>query len=278
LFEAPVFKQAAIEAGLTVYPASSFRHIVVQRNPDITGIVLIPPHDHLGETLGRILPRGCDNAAVLDGLMRLAHETLDNHPLNSRRRAEAKLPANGIWLWAEGRSIELPLFTDKYGKTGGVVSAVPLCQGIGALIGLDRASVEGATGDLHTNYEGKVDAVLELLRTRDFAAVHIEAPDECTHDGDLKGKLQAIEWVDSRVVAPIMHKLEQSGEDYRLLVISDHRTLMSTRGHDGAPVPYIIYDSRFDMKTGFSYCEADAEGGRNPAVGAELMGQLFGNQ
>jgi len=275
LFETPVFRDAALSAGIVAYPGSSFRHIAVQKAQDISGLELTPPHDHLGETLGMHLPRGGENAAVLEKLMRLAYEVLDRHPLNMKRRGEGKLPANGIWLWAEGTAVELPKFVDKYGKTGAVVSAVPLCQGIGALIGLDRIYVEGATGDLNTNYEGKADAVIEALKTRDFAAVHIEAPDECTHDGDLKGKLQAIQWIDSRVVAPLAERLGKTGEDHRILIISDHRTLTSTRGHDGSPVPYIIFDSRIDRKTGLSFCERDAARGRIVNDGTMLMEILF---
>jgi len=275
LFEAPAFKEAAAQAGISVYPAPSFRHIAVQKKPDIEGIRLIPPHDHLGETVGLLLPDGCANAAVLENLMRLAHDILNIHPINMERRAKGKLPANGIWFWAEGRAVKLPGFTAKYGKTGGVISAVPLCQGIGLLVGLDKVTVEGATGELHTNYEGKADAVLEILKTHDFASVHVEAPDECTHDGDLKGKLQAIEWIDSRVVERLVEKLNKTGGDYRMLVISDHKTLMATRAHDGDPVPFIIYDSRYDRKTGLTYCEADSARGQYVREGTKLMGMLF---
>ena len=275
LFAASGFKEAAFEAGLAVYPGSSFRHIAVQKAPDISGIELTPPHDHLGERLGRLLPRGCDNANRLDRLMRLAHEVLNNHPYNEKRRAAGKLPANGIWFWAEGTAVELPGFAGKYGKTGCVISAVPLCQGIGRLIGFDSVKVEGATGELNTNYEGKAGAALDSLKRHDFAVIHIEAPDECSHDGDIKGKVQAIERVDSRVVAPIAAALKRLGEDFRMLIMSDHRTLMATRGHDGSPVPYIIYDSRYDKKTGLSYCEADAQRGSYINDGTELMSMLF---
>ena len=275
LFETPGFKEAALAAGVTVYPALSFRHIAVQKAAEIKGLELTPPHDHLGETLGPLLPHGGKNAATLERLMRLAHEALDSHPLNIKRRAEGKLPANGIWFWAEGTVAELPNFASKYGKTGCVISAVPLCQGIGAIIGLETIYVEGATGELYTNYKGKADAAIEALKNRDFAAVHIEAPDECTHDGDLKGKLQAIEWIDTRIIAPLADRLRKSGEDFRMLILSDHRTLTATRGHDGAPPPYIIYDSRFDRKTGMSFCEANAEDGRFIGDGTALMGILF---
>ena len=275
LFDEAEFKAAAEKAGLTVYPGSSFRHIVIQKTPEIEGIKLIPPHDHLGETLGQHLPRGCENAAVLESLMRLSHKILDMHPLNMKRRADGKLPANCIWLWAEGKAAELPNFTGKYGKTGGVISAVPLCQGIGVLIGLDAVYVEGATGELHTNYEGKAVAALEVLKTHDFAAIHVEAPDECTHMGDTAGKVQAIEWIDGRVLAPLMEHFRQTGEDYRMLFISDHKTLTSTRGHDGAPVPFVVYDSRVNCQTGLSFCEADAARGRRITAGTELMDILL---
>ncbi|MCL2401222.1 MAG: alkaline phosphatase family protein [Oscillospiraceae bacterium] len=273
LFETPVFKAAAEKAGMIVHPASSFRHIAVQKLADINGIVTAAPHDNLGEVIGPILPSGCDNAAALKALMQTAHEILDDHPINIKRRAEGKLPANGVWFWAEGTAVELPNFAEKYGKTGGVITAVPICHGIAALVGLEKIYVEGATGELHTNYEGKVAAALEVLRNHDFAAVHVEAPDECTHNGELDGKLQAIEWIDSRVLQPIIEGL--AGIDFRMLFLSDHKTLISTRGHDGDPVPYIIYDSRFDQNTGLTYYESDAARGAYISDGTELMSRLF---
>jgi 2,3-bisphosphoglycerate-independent phosphoglycerate mutase len=280
LFETPVFKAAASKLGIKAYPGSSFRHIAVQFAPDNDGIKTTPPHDHLDEALGPLLPCGCENAANLEELIRLSHEILDNHPINIKRRADGKHPANCIWLWAQGEAVVLPNFTEKYGKSGGIITAVPLCHGIGTLLGLERIYVEGATGELHTNYEGKVDAVLEVLKTRDFATVHIEAPDECTHSGDLKGKLQAIEWVDSRIIAPLLRRLGESKMDFRMLMMTDHRTLLSTRGHDGGPVPYVIYDSRTDNKTGLGFNEADAA--KTVAIigsltsGTDLINLLFG--
>ena len=275
LFDSPEFSKAAKEAGMVVFPGSSFRHIAVQKKPDIEGISLFPPHDHLGEVIENILPVGCDNADVLKNLMKLANEFLDRHPINETRRAEGKLPANGVWFWAQGESKELPGFTGRYEKTGGVVSEVPLCQGIGALIGLEVILVDGATGELDTNYEGMAEAALKVLDDHEFSAIHIEAPDECTHNGDTSGKIQAIEWIDNRVVAPMLERLYEKGEDFRMLVISDHRTLTSTRGHDGDPVPFIIYDSRVDNKTGLKYCEEDAKHGPHVKAGTSLMEILF---
>lgn len=275
LFDNPRFQKLAQEAGMSVYPAPSFRHIAVQKNADIDGIVLTPPHDHLGEVIGPLLPYGCGSAAVLKQLMIEAHEFLKSHPINEKRRAEGKLPANGIWFWAEGTAVALPQFTARYGKTGGVVSAVPLCHGIATLVGLDAVSVDGATGELDTNYEGKVQAALDILKKHDFAAVHIEAPDECTHNGDLPGKLQAIRYLDSRVVAPLIEGLHKAGYCYRLLLLSDHKTLTATRGHDGDPVPYLLYDSRRDQNSGQSYCEDDGDKGPSVDAGIKLMGLLF---
>ncbi|NLA85871.1 MAG: 2,3-bisphosphoglycerate-independent phosphoglycerate mutase [Clostridiales bacterium] len=275
LFDDPEFKKLAHEAGMIVYPSYSFRHIAVQSSADIKGIVLTPPHDHLGEKIGPLLPVGGPNAEILKSLMVKAHAVLDGHPLNQKRRAEGKMPANGIWFWAEGTAVALPQFYPVYGKTGGVISAVPLCHGIAALVGLEPITVEGATGELETNYEGKVDAALVVLKTHNFAAIHVEAPDECTHNGDLKGKLQAIEWLDSRVLLPLTEKLSASGYDYRLLILSDHKTLTATRGHDGDPVPYILYDSRKDEMTGRTFSEEEGEKGPYVDAGIRMMGMLF---
>ena len=277
LWEIPEFKAAADKAGMIVYPDPSFRHIAVQSGANVSGIKLIPPHDHLGESIGPLLPSGCANAEVLKELMTLAHKYLDHHPLNEARRAAGKMPANGIWFWAEGTAVELPNFYEKYHIKGGVISAVPLCHGIAALTGLDMIHVEGATGELETNYEGKVDAAVQCLQNgADFVAIHVEAPDECTHNGDLPGKLQAIEWLDSRVTAPLLEKLAAADiQDYRLLMLSDHKTLTSTRGHDGDPVPYLIYDSRKDSGFGGVYDEPTGMAGRTVEAGTALMGMLF---
>lgn len=279
LFAHPDFKEAAEKAGMRVHPAASFRHIAVQKGADISGITLIPPHDHLGEVIAPLLPSGCANAAVLSELMELAHTILDRHPINEARRASGKLPANGVWFWAEGTAVALDSFYDKFQKTGTVISAVPLCHGIARLAGLDISLVEGATGELETNYEGKVDAAVEALKSgKDFAAIHIEAPDECTHNGDLPGKLQAIEWLDSRVMAPLTAAMDREAFDYRLLLLSDHKTLTSTRGHDGDPVPYLLYDSRRDTALGLPYCEETGEKGPNYQDGASTLMRLLFEQ
>ena len=283
LFADPQFKAAADAADMLVHPAQSFRHVAVQSGSSIEGVRLAPPHDHLGEQIGAILPQNKDgstnpNAETLKSLMKLAHEVLDRHPINEKRRAEGKLPANGIWFWAEGTAVKLPNFVERYGKTGGVISAVPLCFGIAALTGLEKVEVPGATGELDTNYDGKVKAAMRVLKSHPFAAIHIEAPDECTHNGDLDGKLDAIQRLDSLVVTPVIERLSLTKDDFRVLILADHKTLTSTRGHDGEPVPFVIYDSRRQRHNGFTYREIDGAKGLTVTTGTELMDLLFGDE
>lgn len=275
LFAHPDFKPYADEAFMSVAPAYSYRHLAFRKNADIAGICLAPPHDHLGEKAGANLPSGCADAEVLKELMRRAIPILDSHPINVARKAEGKLSANAIWFWAEGTAAALPNFYEQYGKTGAVISAVPLCHGIARLVGLDVIEVEGATGELDTNLEGKVEAAVTALESRDFVTIHVEAPDECTHCHDLEGKLTAIEYLGRRVTGPLVEKMQASGEDFRILIISDHKTLMIDGSHDGDPVPFIIYDSREDRKTGLSYTEKDGEKGEMIEQGETLMKELF---
>lgn len=276
LFAHPDFRPLAEEARMEIYPTDSYRHIAVLRGADIRGLTLSPPHNHIGETVSANLPSGSPAAAPLCALLERACALLEDHPLNRERAALSKLPANGIWFWAGGTAARLQDFTKTYGKTGAVVSAVPLCHGIAKLSGLDVLLVPGATGELHTNYEGKVAAALGALDTRDFVAVHLEGPDECSHAGDLPGKLQAIEWLDSRVVAPLTRALEERGEDFRLLLLSDHKTLLEERGaHGGGSVPFLLYDSRKKSGSNLPYCEESAKNGPFLEDGTALMPLLF---
>ncbi|MCL1804859.1 MAG: 2,3-bisphosphoglycerate-independent phosphoglycerate mutase [Clostridiales bacterium] len=270
------FQKLAEKNRMAFHLNPSFRHIAVQKGADIKGLVAIPPHDHLGEEVGGLLPAGCPAASGINEMMELAHQILDKHPINEGRRAEGKLPANGIWIWAEGSAIALPDFREKYHKDGFVMSAVPLVWGIGALVGLRYMTVPGATGELDTDFEGKTDGVLEgLAAGADFALLHIEAPDECTHNGDTKGKIQAIEWLDSRCVSRLTQGLDKLGEGFRLLILSDHKTLTSNRGHDGEPVPYLLYDSRKNLGGGLAYTEANGAKGPYLDEGWRLIGHLF---
>ena len=255
LWASPAFAALAKEYDIEINPGSSFRHFAVMHRADIAGISLIPPHDHLGEVIGPLAPSGCAVAEKLGRLQEEAFRFLDRHPLNQARRAAGKLPANGIWFWAEGTAALLPDFAEKYGHTGEVVSAVPLVRGIARLSGLPAPLVEGVTGEIDTNWDGKCQKTIEILSRCDFAALHIEAPDECTHNGDTPGKIQSISWLSSRETGPIVEYLRSTGEDFRVLILSDHKTLTSNRAHDGSPVPFLVYDSRERERSGLSYTE-----------------------
>ena len=186
------------------------------------------------------------------------------------------MPVNGIWLWAEGKGVQLPKFREIYGHYGSVISAVPLVHGIAALAGLKPIEVEGATGEVDTNYAGKLQAAKDALLTEDdFLCVHLEAPDEATHNGSLSDKLLAIWQLDSLIVKPLEEFMQEQGMEHRILLLSDHKTLMSTKTHDGDPVPYLIYDSTNPQNCGCRYTEADGEKGPYVPRGTMLMDMLF---
>lgn len=276
LCEEPEFRAALEELGITIHPTPSFRHMTLQKNGDIGGIVMKPPHDILGQKIGGYAFSGNGNAGKLWKLMELANKKLEHLPLNEERRAQGKKPANGIWFWAEGTAVELPDFPKTYGHGGSVISAVPLVHGIGVLTGLKMVEVEGATGEVDTNYAGKLQAAKDaLLGGDDFVCVHLEAPDEATHNGSLSDKLLAIKQLDSLIVKPLTEWMEQEKMDYRLLMLSDHKTLMSTRTHDGDPVPYLLYDSTAPTVGGGTYCESCGEQGPYLEKGTQLMSLLF---
>jgi 2,3-bisphosphoglycerate-independent phosphoglycerate mutase len=185
----------------------------------------------------------------LHALMLTSYEILKDHPVNLKRIANGQLPANMIWPWGAATAVRLPDFREKYGHYGSVISAVPLVWGIASLAGLKVPHVEGANGDLDTNYEGKVQCALDALASGDdFAVVHVEAPDEMAHAGDLGRKLEAVQNVEYRVVMPLLNQLMGRGEDFRLLLLSDHPTFLTTRTHSGHPVPWAIFDSRVVRK------------------------------
>lgn len=270
----PGFAEIAKKLSLHITVTRTFRHIGVINCPCEGEFMLKEPHNILGEEYAPYLPKGALEKELTD-LMLASFRCLDQHPINKARRAEGKLPANLIWPWGPGRAVQLPSFPEKYGHQGDVISAVPLVWGIAGLAGLPAPEVEGANGELETNYEGKVEAALASLKNgADFAAIHVEAPDEMTHAGDLPKKLEAIRRLDERVIAPLLEKLPEIDPDFRLLLLSDHPTLMTTRTHDGAPVPFAIYDSRHPgMPKKFS----EREAGKGPALpnGDLLMPRLF---
>ena len=270
----PRFKAAAEKVQLHIHVSRTFRHIgVFSHVPEDAVFRTTEPHNVLEQDVGKHYPTGA-YAAEITELMQVSYQVLKDHPVNQARAARGQLPANMIWPWGAGRAMMLPDFPQKYGKSGVVISAVPLVWGIATLMGLPHPHVEGATGDLDTNYAGKVQAAVDALRAgADFAAIHVEAPDEMTHAGDLAKKLEAIRLLDSEVVAPLLEKLPELG-DFRILMLSDHKTLMSTRTHDGKPVPFAIYDSR-KPGTPSRLDEATAAKGVWVAEGRDILGRLL---
>jgi 2,3-bisphosphoglycerate-independent phosphoglycerate mutase len=224
------------------YPGISYRHLMVWRdgNPEQK---TTPPHDILNQPLEPYLPQG-EKEETLQRLMWDSHELLEGHEINRIRREEGKKPANMIWLWGQGFAPRLESFAVKFGRPGAVIAAVDLIRGIGFLAGLEVIDVPGATGYLDTNYRGKADATVEALKRLDVAILHIEAPDEAGHNGDYEAKIEAIERIDSEVVATLREGMKEIGDDWRMAVLPDHATPVSLRTHARGPVPFLLYDSR----------------------------------
>ena len=273
----PGFVQAARALGMTLHESRTFRHVGVvdaaHAAPD-GQYLLTEPHNVLGEAIAAHLPRG-EAARQITAYMRASYAALRGHPINRARAARGLLPANCLWPWGAGRAVALDDFTAKYGKRAAVISAVPLVWGIAALAGLPAPRVPGATGDLDTNYAGKVDAALSALRGQaDLVILHVEAPDECAHAGDVEGKCEALRRMDDRVVRPLLAALPALDPAHRILLLSDHYTLLTTRKHDGTPVPYCLYDSR-DPGVPRRFDEAAVQGAPLLKEGTALLPLLF---
>jgi 2,3-bisphosphoglycerate-independent phosphoglycerate mutase len=245
------------EDGIRFYPGVSYRHLMVWEfgGADVT---LTPPHDILEQSIADYMPKGPDAGKIIQW-MTTAQIYLKHHPINQKRMTEGKNPANSIWLWGQGKRPTIPTFKELYNLAGGIVSAVDLVKGIGILAGLKAPHVEGATGYLDTNYAGKVEAALEILKEDDFTFIHIEAPDEAGHSGILKDKIQAIEDFDRNVVGPMFESL-QDLRPFRLLILPDHPTPLSIRTHTSGAVPFLAFDSEgcFERSSGHTFPFAES--------------------
>jgi len=237
------------------YTGTSYRHIMVWKHGRLAR--LEPPHDHLTQTIGEFLPK----EEVLRCFMEKSFDILNNHPVNLKRAAEGKRKANSLWYWGAGTKPSLTSFEGKTGLKGAMISAVDLLKGIAVGADMKVCQVEGATGSIDTNYEGKAQAAIDSLLKEgcDFAYIHVEAPDEMGHQGELDHKIQAIADLDSRIIAPIKRAMEEAGEDFRMLVLPDHPTPLRIRTHSADPVPYVLYDSTCQRKTMRRYSEAEAK-------------------
>ncbi len=242
---------------ITFHAGISYRHCMVWNNGK-TNLGCTPPHDISDKKIKDYLPK--EESGILLDMMERSYNILKDHPVNLARKARGLRPANSIWLWGEGKKPSLSSFQKKYNKTGAVISAVDLLKGIGICAGLESIDVEGATGNIHTNFHGKAEATLKAIDSGlDFVYVHIEAPDECGHRYEIDNKVKSIELIDTHIVGPVLEGLKKHGE-YRVLVLPDHPTPLSLRTHTAQPVPFIIYDSTKEINsTASSYDEFEAQ-------------------
>jgi 2,3-bisphosphoglycerate-independent phosphoglycerate mutase len=243
------------------YPGVSYRHLLVWRNGEASlRLKTTPPHDITGRNISPHVPEGDGEEEIL-WLMNRARKILPSHPVNLERTGMGKRPGNAIWLWGQGKAPVLKPMTQRFGIRGSVISAVDLIKGIGYYAGLEIVNVPGATGYLDTNYVGKAEYALKALEDQDLVYVHVEAPDEAAHNGNLKDKIQAIEDFDRKIVAPILEGAEKFG-GYRLLILPDHFTPLTIKTHSPEPVPFIVFSSEEKdnpLKAGRSFDEESAE-------------------
>ena len=250
-----VLNEHFAEDGLYIHLGTGYRQcmIVDKKHPNgHTDYRCVPPHDILDRRAGDYLPEGKAAEHFVE-MMRESYDILKDHPVNKARIARGLNPANSLWIWGQGTRPELPDFNEKYGVRGAVISAVDLIKGIAMFAGLEVLKVDGIDGTKHTNFSGKAQAAIEAYKKgKDFIYMHIEGTDECSHQGDLAGKIKCAEDMDSKVVRPIYEYLEKSGENFRILVVPDHRTPLSIRTHSSDPVPFMIYDSRHETDADYT--------------------------
>jgi 2,3-bisphosphoglycerate-independent phosphoglycerate mutase len=233
------------------YCGVAYRHCLVWHNGTTDLGKMTPPHDISGRVIGEYLSES-ENATKLIKMMKESYDLLKNHPVNLKRLSEGKRPANSIWLWGEGKKPMLPAFEDLYGIKGSVTSAVDLLKGIGKCAGMQTPEVEGATGYIDTNFEGKARAAMQTLENGcDFAYIHYEAPDECGHRNEPENKIKSIELIDQRVLPIVLESLEKY-DDYKIMILPDHPTPIVTMTHAGDPVPFMIYHKKNEIDSGIS--------------------------
>lgn len=270
------------------YPGVSYRNLLVcrseNRSPfsakttsakETAGTVTIPPHDLIDQPIAQFLPQG-SGSDLLRQLMHRSSELFADCPTNRRLLAAGQLPATQIWLWGEGSAPQMPLFFDRFHKKGAVITAVDLLRGLGRLIGWDIIDVPEATGYLDTNYAAKGrHAIAAIQNDLDFVVVHIEAPDEASHEGNAAAKVDALEQIDRHIVGPVHQFLKQCGDDYRLLISPDHPTLLQTKTHSHGAVPFAMCGSGISPDAGNRYDETAALQPRKTIAGHELLPRLF---
>ena len=252
------------------YSGVSYRHCLIWNNGTLDVGALTPPHDITGKPIKEYLGFN-DNSKPLLEMMKKSYDLLKDHPVNKAREAKGLRPANSLWFWGEGVRKSLMPFTEKYGKTGAMISAVDLLKGIGKFTEMDVINVDGATGYIDTNFSGKADAAIKALKGgRDFVYIHVEAPDECGHRFEVQNKIKAIELIDELILGPVLKAFE--GEELKVLICPDHPTPLSLKTHTNAPVPYLIWNSTKAEQGVDCFTEEAAEKtGRYVEIGHTLM-------
>ena len=254
----------------------AYRHCLIWKNGD-DKYPFMRPHDILGKRIGEYLPSEENGGKEFYELMKKSYDILNHHPVNEARRARGLKPANSAWFWSPGKKPQLPNFSEKWGVRGAVISAVDLIKGIGICAGMSSIDVEGATGNVHTNYKGKADAAIKAFSDGcDFVYVHVEGPDECGHRAETENKVLSVELIDQKILKPVYEYLQSTGEDFKILVLPDHPTPIRIRTHSIDPVPFMLYDST-SAASGvdtFSEDTARATGNYVPA-GHTLLGLMI---
>lgn len=254
------------------YVGTSYRHCLIWNKGTV--VDLVPPHDVLTRQIGEYLPK----EEKLLKMMERSYEILKDHPINIQRKKDGLNPANCCWFWGAGTKPMLSNFEEKTGKRGTMISAVDLLKGIAIGAGMEVVCVEGANGGLNTNYTGKMQAAADALLKagKDFAYIHVEAPDEMGHQGSYERKVKAIENIDHFIVGPLVKTMYEAGEDFRLLCMPDHPTPVRLRTHTSDPIPYLIYDSTSESDGPDTYCERTAkESGIYLEEGYKLIDKLL---
>lgn len=275
----PISSESSNLAQLEFHPGVSYRNILIYRTdgqaPFSSETKTQPPHDIPDQPIAGYLPSG-PGGQLLQDLMQRSRVLFSDHPVCLKRNEKGELAPTQVWLWGQGRAPRLEKFADLYGKKGAIISGVDLVRGVGALLGWKRIDVPGATGYLDTDYQAKGKYAIDALDHYDLLCVHVEAPDEASHEGKTNEKIKALEEIDAKIVGPLREKLDQIG-DYRILVSPDHRTTLKTRAHAHGPVPFVVAGSGVDSMGQSSYDEDVAKNSSlSFAKGHELMAWFLG--